>query len=117
MVLSGLLALIRGLPDALPDVHKHFEVTEDDIELTGDRVSALNRRLEVTFAKGGRRAETGGLVLHGKGEGLLQAVLLLEDYSLEFPDNAILQKWVEDLTSAAMDAGAEVRTHQLWAHL
>jgi hypothetical protein len=105
--LNNLRALIRGLPESLPlDAYQSFlayNPSEDLIEDYGDEVSAVNRDLEVGLCPKGRM---NGLVLVGRGPGLAAVVEVVARFLRKYPDNVILQKWLQDLFEAAEKAGA-----------
>ncbi len=102
--LSQLRRCLEELPRGLPDNmynFQHFEPSEEDVDKYG-RQGALNHALEVTFCPGGR--QQGPFSLAGRGPGLLAVVDVLSKYTAEFPQDAMLQKWVLDLTEAAQHA-------------
>ena len=101
--LHRLRIYLHHLPDCLPfkpmaesnyGFHSFSTEQEDeeDIGLEG----AINRQLEIRL---GHR--NNGLVLKERGPGLVSIVLVLENYLNQLPTSVILQKWVDDLISAA----------------
>ncbi|PIL32858.1 hypothetical protein GSI_04975 [Ganoderma sinense ZZ0214-1] len=99
--LAHLWTCFDTLPLTLPDTthsFQHFELSDEDIEDRG-RVGALNHHLECTFCPQGRA--NGPFLLNGRGPGLLSLVDVLSAFIEDFPSDAILQKWVEDLIRAA----------------
>lgn len=90
-----------ALPAALPEAaysFDNFAISEEDSE-ERSRIGALNHHLECTFCPQGRAS--GPFILRGRGAGLISLVDILASFISEFPEDAILQKWVEDLISAA----------------
>lgn len=99
--LGHLRTCFDTLPSSLSDASYSFQdlsLSDEDIEDRG-RVGALNHLLECTFCPQGR--SNGPFLLNGCGPGLLALVDILFTFISDFPGDAILQKWVEDLISAA----------------
>ncbi|KAF8594606.1 hypothetical protein BDV93DRAFT_565233 [Ceratobasidium sp. AG-I] len=101
--LQQLNHLLNGLPSKLPCppiTSYSFSLDEEDLEDLGVE-GATNQALENTL---GLRAN--GLVLQERGAGLLAVVDILAAELLKCPHSAILEKWINDLISAAQDLGA-----------
>ena len=99
--LKDLRKHLGSLPNDLPcDVYdfRNFEVSDED-SLDIGRSGALNRALECLFCPQGRTQ--GPFKLKGRGEGLDAIVDVLSRFTEEFPNDVILQKWIEDLIQAA----------------
>ncbi|PIL29838.1 hypothetical protein GSI_08045 [Ganoderma sinense ZZ0214-1] len=99
--LAHLRACFDTLPLTLSDTTYSFqqlELSDEDIEDRGC-VRALNHCLECTFCPQGHA--NGSFLLNGRGPGLLSLVDVLSAFIVDFPGDAILQKWVEDLIRAA----------------
>ena len=102
--LESLQHYLSNLPDILPLPELRlanynfnlFSISEEDIEDYGE-VGAINRQLEISF---GSRHD-GPVLLTERGPGLVQVVEVLSTYLLKDPTSAILQKWVDDLTTSA----------------
>ena len=107
--LAELYSRLKALPEGLPgDVYEFrgFEITEEESEDLG-RSGALNRTLERTFCPQGR--VNGPFTLKGQGEGLLAVVDVLSRFTAEFPNDVVLQKWIDDLIQAAKHTSVMVR--------
>lgn len=101
--ISSLRKLLENLPDILPIGYSTYSFegyapNPEDVEDFGEE-GAVNRDLEVTFCPQGR--VDGPPVLRECGPGLVAITGVLLTYIRKFPQNAVLQKWVFDLTDAA----------------
>lgn len=99
--LRSLGSLLANLSDSLPLNPGHynfvgFSPSSEAVDDFGEE-GALNHALEIAF---GSRAK-GPIQLRGRGNGLCAVVVVLEKYIARSPKSAILQKWVEDLITAA----------------
>ncbi|KAF9234050.1 hypothetical protein BU15DRAFT_79456 [Melanogaster broomeanus] len=102
--LETLQHYLSNLPDILPlpglGLAKYnfdlFNISAEDIEDYGE-VGAVNRQLEISF---GSRHD-GPVLFTERGPALVQVVEVLNTYLLKDPTSAILQKWVDDLTTSA----------------
>jgi hypothetical protein len=104
--LKQLRLLLAQLPDTIPfsdDIYNftNFSPDPEKVELYGSNEAAVNNALEITFAKSGRNPGPCPFRLEEQGPGLVAVVGVLETYLIEFPQSAILHKWVADLTSVA----------------
>ncbi|TBU55069.1 hypothetical protein BD310DRAFT_1041341 [Dichomitus squalens] len=108
--LNYLTALLKALPDTLPyksqaesaySFHDFWLPDEDvdDLGLSG----AINRQLEVRLGTRttGRRNT---FVLQERGPGTVALVDVLRKYTTQFPEDVLLQKWVDDACRAAENA-------------
>ena len=105
--LENLQNLLQNLPDTIPTsamLYNFLGYTPDleKLELYGSEEAVLNQALEVAFAPQGRKPGECPFILLEKGGGLVAVVDVLRKYIAKYPDSAILQKWVEDLTKAAI---------------
>ncbi|KAG9311131.1 hypothetical protein JVU11DRAFT_9045 [Chiua virens] len=73
-----------------------LEASPEDIEDYGE-TGAINRQLEIIFGS----RHNGPIVFVECGPRLVGVVKVLHTYLLKDPGSAILQKWVEDLTTSA----------------
>jgi hypothetical protein len=102
--LESLQHYLSNLPDSLPLPEPRlanynfnlFGISEEDIKDYGE-VGAINRQLEISF---GSRHD-GPVLFIERGPGLIQVVEVLGTYLLKDLTSAILQKWVDDLTTSA----------------
>jgi hypothetical protein len=117
--LMRLRMLLAQLPDTIPfsnDVYNftNFSPDPEKVDMFGTNKAAVNNALEITFAKSGRDPGPCPFPLVEQGPGLVAVVGVLECYLIEFPQSAILHKWVLDLTKAAKfqysEAGKVVST-------
>lgn len=110
--LRALASLLSSLPASIPVGQAHYYFTgfspsEDDVDLYGTKVAALNRTLEVTFCPQGR-TEGNPIRFEEQGPGLVDLTFTLEKYLTLYPsESALLMKWVDDLTEAAEAAGGQ----------
>ncbi|KAJ8515594.1 hypothetical protein ONZ45_g6996 [Pleurotus djamor] len=107
--LDRLARLLKSLPKDIPcgSLKYNFQDWQPDPEEVadyGDEASVLNRRLEITFAPGGRKGGTRPFTLIEQGPGLLAVVGVLRQYLRSDPGSAVLSKWVDDLSLAATAA-------------
>src|ERR1700736_5656907 len=98
--LEYLEHLLSNLPDTVPSAgniydFRGFLPDPTLVELFGTREAAFNNALEVMFAPQGRIAGPNPFTLIDKGPGLVAVVPVLRDFIKEFPQSAILRKWVE----------------------
>ncbi|KAK7687035.1 hypothetical protein QCA50_009535 [Cerrena zonata] len=101
--ISHLRKLLESLSEDLPDginLYNFQQYAPDPscVEDFGEE-GALNRDLEVIFCPHGR--VKGPPVLRERGPGLVAVAGVLLAFIRRFPHNAVLQKWVFDLTDAA----------------
>ena len=100
--LEYLKHLLSNLPDTVPsagniyDFH-NFVPDPELVELLGSREAALNNTLEVVFASQGCLTGPNPFILIDKGPWLVAVVDVLQNIINEYPQSAILQKWVDDL--------------------
>src|SRR5436189_2290388 len=93
---------LSNLPDSLPDGSPFYSFAtftwdpekEEDF---GSVESAINHAFEIIFCPLGRRS--GPITLKGRGPRLVAIVDILETQTKAFPQSAILQKWIFDLTA------------------
>lgn len=109
--LQRLRKLLSALPHSLPlDAgHYNFIGYQPDKELEEDFGSAaavVNRALEITFCPLGRNT---GVTLKERGQGLVAVVDVLETHQKEKSMGAVMEKWIDDLTAAAISAGAVIQ--------
>ncbi len=105
--LEYLKHLLSNLPDTVPSAgniydFRNFVPDPELVELFGSREAALNNALEVVFAPRGRLAGPNPFILIDQGPGLVAVVDVLRNIINEYPQSAILQKWVDDLKNAAV---------------
>ncbi|KAF8126981.1 hypothetical protein EV363DRAFT_1100653, partial [Boletus edulis] len=102
--LDTLKNYLSNLPDTLPVAEAglaaynfgSFSISADEIEDYG-KIGPVNRQLEISF--GTRR--DGPIIFSERGPELVGVVNVLNAYLLKEPTSAILQKWVDDLTTSA----------------
>ncbi|KIJ35941.1 hypothetical protein M422DRAFT_261695, partial [Sphaerobolus stellatus SS14] len=107
--LSKLKLLLEHLPTSLPAPDPAtsqypfvgYEPDPDDVELTGSVVGALNKAFEVIFGFKSRSEGDGIIPIKERGPGICAVVDVLSSAFVKEPFNALLNKWVEDLTLAA----------------
>lgn len=107
--LFKLKNLLENLPPTLPEpaigASKYpfirYQPDPDDIELTGSVTGALNRRLEVIFGFESQSKGDGIIQLEECGLNICALVNVLGSALKQEPENAILMKWVVDLTQVA----------------
>ncbi|KAF8451152.1 hypothetical protein L210DRAFT_3640229 [Boletus edulis BED1] len=73
-----------------------FEISPEDLEDYGE-TGAVNRELEIAFGS----RHNGPIVFVERGPVLVQVVDILRTYLQKDPNSAVLQKWVDDLTTSA----------------
>jgi hypothetical protein len=105
--LDRLQILLNNLPIPLPTSFAmydfiYFSPDPEAVELYGSEEAALNNVLEATFAPKGRKVGPCPFELLEKGPGLVAVVEVLRDVLTKCPTSAIMAKWVEDLTQAAI---------------
>ena len=66
----------------------------------------VNRDLEITFCPLGRGA---GVTLKERGQGLVAVVDVLEAHCNEKSMGAVMEKWIDDLTTAVIQAGTVIK--------
>ncbi|KDQ55404.1 hypothetical protein JAAARDRAFT_37426, partial [Jaapia argillacea MUCL 33604] len=104
IALANLCGLLSGLPSTLSENAYNFEnyaVNKEEEEDKG-HVGALNHDFEHVFCPQGR--VHGPIELKGRGKGLVAVVDVLSAALADFPQDAVLQKWVSDLTAGAEHA-------------
>jgi hypothetical protein len=111
--LSYLQSLLSQLPDTVPTSSVlynfiAFAPDPDKVELYGAVEVAVNNALEITFAPNGRQEGSCPFTLLEKGPGLVAVVEVLRKTLTELPTSAIMIKWVEDLTKAAIHHFEEI---------
>ncbi|KIK73358.1 hypothetical protein PAXRUDRAFT_178659 [Paxillus rubicundulus Ve08.2h10] len=86
-----------------------FDISAEDVKDYGE-VGAVNRQLEISFGSW----HNGPISFTECGHVLVQVVNVLRTYLLKDPTSAILQKWIDDLTTSAelsfTTNGVSVRT-------
>ncbi|KIK33072.1 hypothetical protein CY34DRAFT_813851, partial [Suillus luteus UH-Slu-Lm8-n1] len=107
-LLSHLRTVLAQLPDSIPLGNskynfEYYAPDPDKVELYGSTEAALNNALEVTFAPRGRKDESAPcpFEFQERGPGLVAIVDVLTTALNEFPNSALLQKWVGDLWRTA----------------
>lgn len=107
-ILDKLETALSHLPDNIPLGNQrynfeHFSPDPEKIDLYGTSEAAVNQELEVTFAPKGRRDDSAPcpFEFEERGPGLVAVVKVLRDVLHEYPNSAILQKWMKDLSKAA----------------
>lgn len=102
--LHNLRDLLQNLPPTVPtsSVWYNFQKYTPDpekVDRYGSEESAVNQALEVILCPGGR----GSLIrFKERGPGLVAVVDVLKKYIHAFPNSEMLQKWIFDLTEAAV---------------
>jgi len=101
--LSHLRTALAQLPDSIPLGNskynfEHYATDPDKVELYGSTEAALNNALEVTFAPRGRKDESApcSFEFQERGPGLVAVVNVLAAALDQFPNSALLQKWVSN---------------------
>lgn len=105
--IASLRALLAGLPSSLPSVSatskSRYNFSDftlpDDVVADIGTVGAVNHELEVRLGARTGRGDTFELMERGPGIEALSDVLA--HYTTEFPDDILLQKWVDDACRAA----------------
>ncbi|KAG0709396.1 hypothetical protein DFH29DRAFT_1075086 [Suillus ampliporus] len=102
--LSHLRTALAQLPHSIPLGNskynfEHYAPDPERVELYGSTEAALNNVLEVTFAPRGRKDESAPcpFEFQERGPGLVAVVDVLTAALNEFPNSALLRKWVHDL--------------------
>ena len=120
--INRLRVLLEHLPDSIPykslvqSRYAFHHLGLDDEWIASEGVeSAVNRALEVT--RGPRTGPGDTFIIEERGPGLTALADVLEVYLGKFPDNFLLQKWLEDACRAAEQsygvAGLPVSTDNL----
>ena len=127
-ILNKLRLLLDDLPNQLPwklvngpDQSRYaslvgFQPDDELVEMTGSRAGALNVHLERMFGYAARSTGDGILPIMERGPGVCAIHDVLKDYCTEFPNDAVLKKWVIDV---AKGAEAIYTTYQIpvsWLH-
>jgi hypothetical protein len=102
--LDTLELYLSHLPDSLhlpePTQARYpfdlFEISSEDLEDYGE-TGTVNRELEIAFGS----RHYGPVVFVERGPVLVQVVDILRTYLKKDPSLAVLQKWVDDLTTSA----------------
>ena len=104
--LQYLRHLLSNLPDTVlhGDIYdfRNFEPDPQLVELYGTNEAAVNNVLEVTFAPRGRVDGPSPFPILEQGPGLVAIVDVLQRFITEFPQSAIMKKWLEDFLKAAV---------------
>jgi hypothetical protein len=100
---------LMHLPTSLPNTSntytfQTFTWDPEKAEDFGGIDAAVNHALEIAFCPQGRKR--GSIVLKERGPGLVAVVDVLAMHIKNFPNSAVLQKWVFDLIDAAKSHGA-----------
>ncbi|KDQ52182.1 hypothetical protein JAAARDRAFT_40533 [Jaapia argillacea MUCL 33604] len=106
IALANLRGLLSGLLSTLSEnVYNVENYTVNKVEEEDKGcVGALNHDFEHIFCPQGR--VHGPIELKGHGKGLVADVDILSAALADFPRDAVLQKWVSDLTAGAEHAEA-----------
>ena len=120
MSLSELRSLLSNLPTSLklPSASNTvypfvgFKLDPELLERTGDEVGALNEQLKGAFGWKSRTTGNGIIPILERGKYICAVADVLEKYMGQNPANAILEKWVADISEGAKkvyrEAGLEV---------
>lgn len=105
--LEYLRHLLSNLPNTVPHSgnlydFRNFAPDPDAVEKYESREAAVNHALEIAFSPLGRRDGPCPFDLLDQGPGLVAVVDVLRDFLVETPGSAVLRKWVEDFTKAAV---------------
>ena len=99
------------LPASIPTANQFYDfrafgLSSGEVQAYGPE-GAVNHALEVAFCPFGQENV---ITLKERGPGLEAVVDVLRKYNSEYWGNAVLQKWVFDLTEAALRASGMVRS-------
>jgi hypothetical protein len=113
-ILLSNLPKTLGLPSRSKTIYPFvgFELDPELLDRTGDEVGALNEQLKGAFGWKSRTTGDGIIPILERGEHICAVVDVLEKYMDRNPANAVLEKWVADITEGAKkvyrEAGSEV---------
>ena len=110
-LLTRLECLLENLPVSTlycdtRSTSYNFSVSNDDVEKYGNKNSAINHMLEVTF---GPCRETDGIVpIRERGPGICAVVPVLDECSTRDPADKCIKLWIGNLCSSAEELYTQV---------
>lgn len=111
--LQRLHRLLSNLPSSLPlDAGNYnfigYQPDKEKVEDWGSAAAVVNRDLEIAMCPLGRdpEKEGNGIVFRERGRNLEAVVDMLKTHRKDAAMSMVMEKWIDDLTSAAIYAGA-----------
>lgn len=110
--LDRLRLLLENLPIQLPRktsgnslfesfLPLNFSLNQDLLEKTGSETSALSKHLKRIFGWQARTSGDGVVSILERGDAVLAMHQVLSTFSKKYPDDGVLQKWINDIIMGA----------------